>query len=512
MSFCSRPVCRPSHHDGRHRHVARERGGGYHTGDGEVGPNLRDKVRHARRALDAVLAAASDPDEPGGGELGGLFDLMGAIDTAQAAAVELTAKTQRDGLAERRTSLPLDGLLAFKSRATYGDRRALCSIAEQLPSMPNLRAAFRAGAVGWAEVRAVVAEARPLSADQRAQLDEGFADLSRLARLEADRLVDAVRDRVAQLRPELERQRERRLIEHRYLALQPGLDGSGSGYFELDAPAYAAVAEAIDAAVAPLAAGPRDVTRDAVGEVSDTDTGADMGEAETPDGEPAFCDPTERRDRARARADALVRLSEHFLGAGPGPARTVAGTTTGNHDQTESATGLAGRGLSRARPAVQVVCDVNQLAGRDRAAIAARALIANIGGPVRLTPETVRRLACDAKLQLIFTDRGEILGTTDPVDHIPAAVHRALRARDQGCRFPGCTMPTHWSDAHHIQFRRHDGPTTLDNLVLLCRRHHTAVHEGGWKLRMTADGTVTVRRGRHRHTTDPPLQRTLLPH
>ena len=503
--------------------LARERPAGYDTGgdSGEVGPHLRDKIRAARQALGEVLDAATDASQPGGGELAGLLELLGALDAGQAAAVELAATVQREGTAERARGLPLDGLLSFQTRSTYGDRRTLCSIAEQLPSMPHLRAAFHAGVVGWAEIRTILADARVLTVEQRAQLDQGFADLHRLARLEPDRLVDAVRDEIARLRPELDKQRERRAIEHRYLALQPGLDGCGTGYFELDAPAYGAVAEAIDAALAPLSAGPNDITRHAAGEASDPEQRGADGEGTTPDGDPAFCDPIERRDRARARADALVRLSETFL-AGPNAAAGAAaggdGASIADAATDTAARQLAGathpipRPLRRARPALQVVCDVNQLTGHDRTATAARALVAAIGGPVRLTPETVRRLACDAKLQLIFTDHGQILGTTDPTDDIPIAVRRALWARDQGCRFPGCTTPAHWTDAHHIKFRSHGGPTTVDNLVLLCRRHHTAVHEGGWKLTMTPHGTITVQRGRHRHTTDPPRQRTLLPH
>jgi hypothetical protein len=36
------------------------------------------------------------------------------------------------------------------------------------------------------------------------------------------------------------------------------------------------------------------------------------------------------------------------------------------------------------------------------------------------------------------------------------------------------------------------GLTNIDNLVPLCRRHHHLVHEGGWKLHLDADRTLTV--------------------
>ena len=59
----------------------------------------------------------------------------------------------------------------------------------------------------------------------------------------------------------------------------------------------------------------------------------------------------------------------------------------------------------------------------------------------------------------------------------PPAIRRALNARDARCRFPGCTA--RHCDAHHITHWADGGGTSLDNLLLLCRRHHRLVHEGG---------------------------------
>jgi hypothetical protein len=68
-------------------------------------------------------------------------------------------------------------------------------------------------------------------------------------------------------------------------------------------------------------------------------------------------------------------------------------------------------------------------------------------------------------------------------------MRRALVARDGGCRFPGCTH-TKFVDGHHIRHWANGGETSLDNLVLLCRRHHRLVHEGGFGCEKTADGEV----------------------
>ena len=44
---------------------------------------------------------------------------------------------------------------------------------------------------------------------------------------------------------------------------------------------------------------------------------------------------------------------------------------------------------------------------------------------------------------------------------------------------------------HHLQPWALGGHTSLEGLVLLCRRHHTAVHEGGFRIERARDGTVT---------------------
>src|SRR5690606_39825144 len=54
-------------------------------------------------------------------------------------------------------------------------------------------------------------------------------------------------------------------------------------------------------------------------------------------------------------------------------------------------------------------------------------------------------------------------------------------ARDGGCRFPGCGRKR-FVDAHHIEHWSTGGETSLANLMLLCSKHHTLVHEGGFRI------------------------------
>jgi hypothetical protein len=91
--------------------------------------------------------------------------------------------------------------------------------------------------------------------------------------------------------------------------------------------------------------------------------------------------------------------------------------------------------------------------------------------------ETARRLACDSAITPIV--EGEVDHTSRAV---PGAIRRALVARDKGCRVPGCDCPAAWTDAHHVKHWADGGPTTLPNLMLLCRRHHRRFHEEGLML------------------------------
>jgi hypothetical protein len=108
--------------------------------------------------------------------------------------------------------------------------------------------------------------------------------------------------------------------------------------------------------------------------------------------------------------------------------------------------------------------------------------------------ETVRRLACDAaRTPVELTPDGQPLEVGRTTRTVPPALRRALVVRDQGCRFPGCDRPSDWTDGHHLQHWADGGATTLENLVLLCRRHHRKVHEDGWRLAWGEDrGIVAI--------------------
>ena len=462
-----------------------EVGGGVRWPEGpdpQPAGDLRAAVGAARAAIEQAHAIATTQGVSAGGELAGLAELLTVVDRAQATAVALVDRIETEGLSERRAGLPLENVLALHTNATFGDRRFLIGAHEVLRHLPNVKAAFDTGVLGWGQVRAIVSEARPLTLDLRARLDAGFADTGELGRLQPDEVVDRVSTVAAGLRGDLERRRAVAHQQRRYLHVQPSFEGGVRGNFDLPAEEGAVLLEALAAASA-APTGERDVTVDAT-DPTDPEPTEPTGPEPCEGGE---TDPVEvgfDRPRARQLADGLVRLAEAFL----------AGT---RGDGT----------VGRARPRVLVVTDVADLVGDTEPARRARLLWRLPGTPPALTRDAVQRLSCDAELQMLLVEGHQVLGISAPTSTIPARVRRAVQTRDQGCRFPGCRAPVGWTDLHHVIPRNRGGPTTVDNLVGICRRHHTAVTEGRWKLSMTPDGTVTVRRGRHTATSDPPLRR-----
>ncbi len=105
-----------------------------------------------------------------------------------------------------------------------------------------------------------------------------------------------------------------------------------------------------------------------------------------------------------------------------------------------------------------------------------------------ISAAAVRRIACSAGIQRVVLDpAGAVLDVGREYRSATPAQFAALIARDGGCAFPGCTRLPAWCIAHHIIHWVDGGPTNLDNLVLLCSRHHTVVHHHGWDIALGAD-------------------------
>jgi Domain of unknown function (DUF222)/HNH endonuclease len=111
------------------------------------------------------------------------------------------------------------------------------------------------------------------------------------------------------------------------------------------------------------------------------------------------------------------------------------------------------------------------------------------GGPW-LSPESVRWLSCDSDVVTIAEREGLPIDVGRVRRVIPPRLRLALQARDQGCRFPGCSVPAGRAEGHHIKHWADGGRTDLANLVSLCRFHHRQHHHGNFKVRVADGGDI----------------------
>jgi hypothetical protein len=107
---------------------------------------------------------------------------------------------------------------------------------------------------------------------------------------------------------------------------------------------------------------------------------------------------------------------------------------------------------------------------------------------VQLSAETVRRLACDAAiLPAVLGGAGQVLDVGRQRRLFTGSIRRALVLRDRGCAFPNCDRPPRWTAGHHVTHWSDGGPTSAENGVLLCGRHHRVIHNDGWQVRIAPD-------------------------
>jgi hypothetical protein len=163
-----------------------------------------------------------------------------------------------------------------------------------------------------------------------------------------------------------------------------------------------------------------------------------------------------KRTAAEARGDALTAVCQFFL------------------DNQHTKPG------GRHRPHLNVLVDLESWESR------------GVNGPA-LNKDTLERIMCDCAFHRVLTDgRSGILDVGMATRVLTAAMWVALVARDQRCRFPECDRPATWCDGHHIHWFSRGGPTRIDNLVLLCRRHHKRLHQPGWHAKLLPDATFEV--------------------
>jgi hypothetical protein len=108
-----------------------------------------------------------------------------------------------------------------------------------------------------------------------------------------------------------------------------------------------------------------------------------------------------------------------------------------------------------------------------------------------VSAETVRRLACDAKLTIaIDDDVGHTMFEGRQRRWPSAPQRREIMRRDRHCRFPGCHNVT-FTNVHHVAAWKPGGRTDLDNMALLCEHHHHRVHSRDWTMSGDANAELT---------------------
>jgi hypothetical protein len=316
-------------------------------------------------------------------------------------------------------------------------------VARAMRALPEISAAFRDGRVSYSKIRAMIRVATPENEDAllgiaiygtAAHVERTVASFRRVERIEeAQRAAAVHRDRFLDIRYE----EDQHVIIHARLPVEVG---------EL---VRTALERAMD-----LAEPDNEPTQRIHGDSAESPTDVERAV------------PQDRFPVGARRADAFRLIVEQFLAG-----------------QEQIAAGGSDR--------YQLVVHIDQqlLSNGD----SDRPVLAETDDGTPIAVETARRLGCDGSLVgMVDDENGEPLNVGRKTRAISPALKRALRARDKGCRFPGCTH-TRFTEGHHVEHWADGGETSLSNLITLCHFHHHQLHEGGFRIERTDDGAFVFR-------------------
>ncbi len=332
------------------------------------------------------------------------------------------------------SGMPMEMALRLQARMTHADARTMRRVLSMFGAMPETARAFYEGRLSFGEVRGIEWELRSWNPRDRALVD-GTIGARAGTHADPEELLSSIADEMAASRDDLVADREERAIERSFLAIQPRLDGSGARFHgEGDAISIATIVGALDAhAAAPQDQGLHGISRE------------------------------------QQHFDALLAICNASLGGG---------------DPADGEDGA--RKPKRAKPCFEAVLDVT---GMDEPSMHAgsRVLWHVAGRRARLSRIGTEVALCDAKVRPVIFENGQPISVGTPGERIPHKVRKAVAARDQGCRFPGCNAPVWWCDAHHVV---HGGSARPSNLAMFCRRCHNRIHRRGWKVEVFPGGDL----------------------
>jgi 5-methylcytosine-specific restriction endonuclease McrA len=456
--------------------------------------------------------------------------------------------------------------LSWKCQLASGTAREHVRVARAMRALPTIRSEFAAGRFSFAKVRALTRIATPDSDADLAELAAPMTanQLERFAR--AHRVITAAEDEQVRLSRRLTWRHNddgslslsvrlppedgaavltalRAAITDNPPAPGPGPDAGPVSAETADAiaPGVSAETPAALSGRASAQTRPGGDTQPGPGPTAQANPqgasaearNASQPEAGTPGGgqpdpaEPgtspaagpgALLDPARPRPTSASLADALVEIAEAFIAGKTRDAQNPDVYQVIIHATPDTLTPAPDPDLDRdtaARHTSHATPDTRQTAapsarGTTPAAAPGRpgrrpASLCHIQDGPAISHHTLQTIACDAILSWISHDQhGTTLNAGRRRRDPSPALRRALADRDHGrCQRPGCDRRA--SQAHHITWWIHGGPTSLDNLISLCKRCHRQIHHGHLTLTTAQPGRFTFRlpNGTPLHTSPP---------
>jgi Domain of unknown function (DUF222)/HNH endonuclease len=196
----------------------------------------------------------------------------------------------------------------------------------------------------------------------------------------------------------------------------------------------------------------------------------------------------ETRTMPQRRADALAELGRHWLSTSESGTSHGAAPHIDVEVQLDDLMELADRSsfyreFVHADPANALLRHAKQWAGGLGGTTPVGACIDGV---------TVDRFCCDAFLRFVLRDGPVVLHAGNPSRTIPPGLRRLVISRDKRCRYPGCNCKASLCEIHHVRDWRKGGTHDINNLVLLCHKHHQRVHRFHEILILHADGRLEV--------------------
>jgi len=366
-----------------------------------------------------------------------ICELSAHLDAGTFRLLELIARFDEHGGWNGTGILSCAHWLNWKCGMNLGAARERVRVARTLPELPRISAAFREGRISYSKARAMTRVATP--ANEEALLHVALHGTA--SHVEKQVKLYRRHQRLEAL------EIENRRFVRRELSWFEDDDGSWVFKGRFTPEQGALIRSALQSAMEDLYQEQKNVP----GDVS----------AERSAREPL--DQSVPEPLASRRADALERLADSFLN---GSINTSSG---------------GDRYLVNLHTEIETLKEDGEGAEAEL-----EDAVAHFSSHV--SAETSRRLSCDCSLiHWQENSEGEPLNVGRKTRSIPPAIRRALQRRDRGCRFPGCSC-SRFVDAHHVIHWADGGETSMDNLVLLCRRHHRLVHEEGFGLERHPDG------------------------